>query len=59
MSGNIRIVIAEDNRLFREGLCMVLRPEKSIRIVGEAANGNEALSEADREMGERIEQAER
>jgi DNA-binding NarL/FixJ family response regulator len=44
MSGNIRVVIAEDNRLFREGLCMVLRPEKSIRIVGEAANGNEALS---------------
>lgn len=41
--GNIRIVIAGDHRLFRAGLRLMLSEEESIEIVGEAANGIQAL----------------
>ena len=39
----IRIVIAEDHRLFREGLRLILNGEESFEIVGEAANGLQAI----------------
>ncbi len=39
----IRIVIAEDHRLFREGICLLLNDQKNLEIVGEAANGLQAI----------------
>ncbi|MBW1671306.1 MAG: response regulator transcription factor [Deltaproteobacteria bacterium] len=39
----IRIVVVEDHRLFREGLRLILNGEKSFEIVGEAANGLQAI----------------
>ena len=39
----IRIVIAEDHRLFREGLRLILNGEESFEIVGETANGLQAI----------------
>lgn len=44
----IKIVIADDHTLFREGLRRVLSQEKDILIVGEAATGTEAYNEAKR-----------
>ena len=39
----IRIVIVEDHRLFREALRLILNGEESFEIVGEAANGLQAI----------------
>jgi len=39
----IRIVIADDQRLLREGLASILSAERSIQVVGLAANGQEAV----------------
>ena len=40
----IGVVIADDHRLFREGLRLILAQEESIKVVGEAANGLQAIS---------------
>jgi RNA polymerase sigma factor (sigma-70 family) len=37
----IKVVIADDHALFRDGLRKLLAVEKDIRVVGEAANGDE------------------
>ena len=42
----ITIVIADDQELVREGLRMMLEAESDLSVVGEAANGNEALAAA-------------
>ena len=42
----IRIVIADDQELVREGLRMMLDAEADLTVVGEAADGNEALATA-------------
>ncbi len=44
----IRILIADDHALFREGLRRILELEEDIKIVGEARDGVEALRLADR-----------
>ena len=44
MEDQIRVVIADDHRLFREGVCLILRQEKDIEIVGEAANGFQTIN---------------
>lgn len=43
MGDQIRVVIADDHRLFREGLHLILRQEKGIEIVGEAATGPKTI----------------
>jgi DNA-binding NarL/FixJ family response regulator len=43
MGNQIRVVIADDHRLLREMLRLILRQEKSIKIVGEAANGLQTI----------------
>jgi DNA-binding NarL/FixJ family response regulator len=43
VSGPIRIVIADDQPLVRAGLKMMLEVEPDIEIVGEAADGDEAV----------------
>ena len=44
MKPEIRIVIADDHPLMRQGLRQVIEIEPNLRVVGEAANGNEALA---------------
>ena len=44
----IRILVADDHALFREGLRRILELEKDIKIVGEAKDGAEALELAGR-----------
>lgn len=40
----IRIVIADDHEMLREGLKSLIEKEKDIEVVGEAKDGNETLS---------------
>jgi two-component system, NarL family, nitrate/nitrite response regulator NarL len=42
----IRVVIADDHPLFRDALSMALRSEPDIEVVGEAADGEEAVVQA-------------
>src|SRR6476660_3325134 len=44
MNKEIRIVIADDHPLMRQGLRQVIELEPHLKIVGEAVNGSEALS---------------
>ncbi len=46
MSDRIRILICEDHALFREGLRAVLREHARLEVVGEAAQGREAVEAA-------------
>ena len=39
----IRIVIADDHEIFRQGFIAMLKKEKSLMIVGEAADGEELI----------------
>src|SRR5690606_25263334 len=40
----LRIVVADDHRLFRDGLTSLLAHEPYLQIVGEAADGDTAIS---------------
>ncbi|NMB15746.1 MAG: response regulator transcription factor [Firmicutes bacterium] len=42
----IRVLIVDDHALFRQGLARILEMEEDIVVVGEAANGREALERA-------------
>jgi DNA-binding NarL/FixJ family response regulator len=42
----IRVVLADDHRMFREGLRRVLEESGQVEVVGEAANGLEAIERA-------------
>jgi len=44
MELQIRVVIANDNRLFREGIRLILRQEEDIEIVGEAVSGLQTIN---------------
>jgi DNA-binding NarL/FixJ family response regulator len=44
----IRVLIADDQALVRAGFCRLLDSEADLRVVGEAANGVEALDLVDR-----------
>ena len=39
----IRVVIADDHRVVREGLCYLLAQESDVEVVGEAGDGQRAL----------------
>lgn len=40
----IKVLIVDDHRLVREGLAAMLSLQKDLQVVGQAANGDEALS---------------
>jgi len=40
---SVRIIMADDHRMFREGLCHFLNKEKDFAVVGEADNGRAAV----------------
>jgi len=42
----VKVLLADDHDLFREGLCRMLEPGKGINIVGEAKNGLEVVKKA-------------
>ncbi len=46
-SGTIRVLIADDQALFRRGLYVVLGTEDGIDVVGEAENGEEAVAKTE------------
>jgi DNA-binding NarL/FixJ family response regulator len=39
----IRVVLADDHRIVRQGLCLILAQDPDITVVGEAADGHEAV----------------
>jgi DNA-binding NarL/FixJ family response regulator len=43
---SVRVVVADDHRLFREGLLALFATQAEIEVAGEAASGEEALSQA-------------
>jgi two-component system response regulator NreC len=43
MTEKIRILIADDHTLLRNGICALLEDEKDMTIVGEASDGREAV----------------
>ncbi len=47
MSGAIRILLCEDQMLMRQGLRTILELETGFEVVGEAANGEEAIQRFD------------
>lgn len=48
MHATIRILIADDHLIIREGLRMILEPAQDMVVVGEASNGEETLELAGR-----------
>ncbi len=45
-SAKIRVLVTDDHTMVRTGICSVLTLQKDIEVVGEAANGAEALDKA-------------
>jgi len=46
MKGKIKVLLCDDHTLFREGIKAILKDEPSIEIVGEAADGRQAVDQA-------------
>ncbi len=46
--GRLRVVLADDHEIVRQGLVSLLSEEHTVEVVGEAANGREAVELADR-----------
>src|SRR5512145_3312304 len=44
----IRVLIADDHRLFRQGLCQICTVKGGFEVVGDAENGREAIELARR-----------
>ncbi len=46
MNSKIRILVVDDHAIVREGLCALLRTEPDLEVVGQAADGSEAIAQA-------------
>jgi DNA-binding NarL/FixJ family response regulator len=46
MKGSVKVLLCDDHTLFREGIRAILEGESSIEIVGEAADGRQAVAKA-------------
>ena len=49
MSGSIRVVLVDDQAMFRRGISMIVRSQPDLQVVGEAGNGEEAVAVVERE----------
>ncbi len=47
--GHIKVLLVDDHALFREGVVEIFAAENGMRVVGEAENGVEAVTLAQRE----------
>ena len=47
ISSKIRVLVVDDHAMVRQGLCGLLKRYSDILVVGEAANGEEAVASAD------------
>ncbi|HEX9123136.1 MAG TPA: response regulator transcription factor [Actinomycetota bacterium] len=47
-NGRVRVLIADEQSLFREALCLGLRREVRLEVVGQARDGHQAIAEAER-----------
>ena len=45
---SIRILLADDHQIFRQGLCALLEKESDLEVVAQAHNGRDALEQAKR-----------
>lgn len=43
MTQSIRVLLADDHRMLREGIRVLLERQQDIRVIGEASNGREAV----------------
>ena len=48
MTGSIRVLVADDHAIVRKGICALLATEPDIEVVGEANDGRDAITEAQR-----------
>ena len=48
MTSSIRVLVADDHAIVRKGIRALLATEPDIEVVGEAENGREAVTEAER-----------
>ena len=44
----IRVLLVDDHQVVREGLKRMLEPDKDIQVVGEAVNGEDGITQAER-----------
>jgi two-component system invasion response regulator UvrY len=51
---NVRVVVVDDHAVVREGLKRILSEDPRVRVVGEAADGVEALSLVDRQRPDTV-----
>jgi DNA-binding NarL/FixJ family response regulator len=47
MMGVVRLLLADDHRIFRQGLCELIERKTSFEVVGEAATGREVLAQVE------------
>ncbi len=47
-SGRIRVLVADDHHVVREGLVMILKSAPDVEVVGEAADGEQAVAMVER-----------
>ncbi len=47
MNGPIRVMVADDHAIVREGIGLILETAEGIEVVGEASNGQEAIERAE------------
>ncbi len=47
IGGEIRVLLADDHAILREGLASLMEKQRDIRVVGEASDGDECLEKAD------------
>jgi NarL family two-component system response regulator LiaR len=48
LTGSIRVLVADDHAIVRKGICALLATEEGIEVVGEAADGQDAVEQVER-----------